>query len=126
MDEVTSRNMKLSNRFKQLVDKNFLQIREIRAYADMLNITPQYLSEVVKSVSGKSPRKLVNEKLSMEAKMLLGSTDKSLSEIAYLLRFNDQAHFSHFIMTQTGYSPTQIRKNFNSYKRSQNLYNFSL
>jgi AraC family transcriptional regulator, transcriptional activator of pobA len=106
----TSRNVKLSNRFKRLVEKNFLQIREVRAYADMLNITPQYLSDVVKNTIGKSPKHLINDMIFLEAKFLLVSTDKTFSEIAYLLQFNDQAHFNHFIRNQSGYSPGAIRK----------------
>jgi len=106
-----SRSVKLSNRFKHLAAKNFLQIREVKRYAEMLNITPQYLSDVVKNTLGISPRKLINEMLTLEAKVLLGSTDKNLSEIAYLLRFDDEAHFSHFIKIQTGYSPSALRKN---------------
>jgi AraC family transcriptional regulator, transcriptional activator of pobA len=109
-DHVTSRGMKLCYQFRHLVEKNFLQIREVKLYAEMLNITPQYLSEVVKIELGKSPRKLINEMLTLESKILLGSTDKTLSEIAYLLRFDDQAHFSHFIKIHTGYSPSVLRK----------------
>jgi len=109
-EPLTSRSVKLCNQFKHLVEKNFLQIREVRLYADMLNITPQYLSSVVKTTMGKSPRKLINDMLTLESKILLGSTDKTVSEIAYMLRFDDQAHFSHFIKIQTGFSPSVLRK----------------
>jgi AraC family transcriptional regulator, transcriptional activator of pobA len=109
-DHITTRSLKLCYQFRHLVEKNFLQIRSVKLYAEMLNITPQYLSDVVKSELGKSPRKLINEMLTHETKILLGSTDKTLTEIAYLLRFDDQAHFSHFIKTQTGHSPSALRK----------------
>jgi len=109
-NQLISRSMKLSNQFRHLVEKNFLQIREVKLYAEMLNITPQYLTDVVKSTLGRSPRKLINEMLTLESKILLSSTDKTLSEIAYMLRFDDQAHFSHFIKIQTGFSPSVLRK----------------
>jgi AraC-like DNA-binding protein len=85
-------------------------IREVKTYAEMLNITPQYLSEIVKTTLGISPRKVINRMLTQESKILLGSTNKTLSEIAYLLRFDDQAHFSHFMKIQTGSTPTEWRK----------------
>jgi AraC-like DNA-binding protein len=107
---LTSRNVRLCNQFRHLVERNFLQIREVKLYAKMLNITPQYLSDVVKSTLGRSPRKLINEMLTRESRILLSATDKTLSEIAYMLRFDDQAHFSHFIKRQTGFTPTVLRK----------------
>lgn len=110
IDLSASRNLKLCNKFKHLVERNFIEIREIKSYADMMNISPRYLSEVVKSVLGKSPRKLINDMLMLESKVLLGSTEKSLSEIAYSLRFEDQAHFSNFIKSQTGFPPSVLRK----------------
>lgn len=105
-----TRNVKLCNRFKHLVEKNFIEVREVQAYAEMMNIAPKHLSEVVKSVIGKSPRKLINDVLTLEAKVLLGSTDLSISEIAHYLRFDDQSHFSNFIKLQTGLSPSELRK----------------
>lgn len=110
LNEKASRKVRLCNHFKHLVERNIPEIREVSTYADMMNITPQYLSDVVKCVLGKSPRKLINDMLTLESKVLLGSTDKSISEIAYLLRFEDQAHFSNFIKIQTGSSPSILRK----------------
>lgn len=109
-NETASRSVKICNQFKHLVERNFLEIREIKKYAQMMNITPQHLSEVVKNVLGKSPRKLINDVLTLESKVLLGTTDKSLSEIAFQLKFEDQSHFSNFIKTQTGLSPSLLRK----------------
>lgn len=105
-----SRREMLSNQFRRLAERNFLQIREVKSYAEMLNITPQHLSEIVKTTLGVSPRKFINRMLTRESKILLSSTDKTLSEIAYLLRFDDQAHFNHFIKVQTGSTPNELRK----------------
>lgn len=46
----------------------------------------------------------------LESKVQLGSTDKSMSEIAFDLHFEDQAHFSHFVKQQTGLSPLALRQ----------------
>lgn len=110
IDESATRSMKITNQFKHLVEKNFIEHREVQYYAAQLHITPKYLSEVVKLNTGKSPRDIINEMLLLEAKVLLGSTDKTITEIAHQLQFQDQSHFSHFIKQQTSFTPLQLRK----------------
>lgn len=110
MKDSAASSLNLANRFKHLVEKNFIQIREVRKYAAMLNITAKYLSEVVKRTMGKSPREIIKDMLLLESKMLLFSTDKNITEIAYMLNFSDQAHFSHFIKQHTGLTPHELQK----------------
>lgn len=108
--ENASRSMKIANQFKHLVEKKFITMREVQQYAAALHITPKHLSEVVKAVTGKSPRSIINDMLLLEAKVLLGSTDKTVTEIAHQLRFEDQSHFHRFIKQHTGCTPVQLRK----------------
>ncbi|WP_316816748.1 helix-turn-helix domain-containing protein [Pedobacter nyackensis] len=108
--ESATSGLNLANRFKHLVEKNFIQIRAVNKYAAMLNVTTKYLSEVVKRIMGKSPRAVIKDMLLLESKMLLASTEKSITEIAYILNFSDQAHFSHFIKQHTGYTPHELQK----------------
>lgn len=110
LQESATRTMKITSQYKHLLQKNFLIWREVKQYAAALNITPKYLSEAVKENTGKTPRELINDVLVLESKVLLGSTDKTISEIAHHLQFEDQSHFSNFIRQQTGMSPTQWRK----------------
>lgn len=105
-----NRAEKLANSFRQLIDKNYLNMREVKDYANMLNISPKHLSEVVKSTFGKSPRKMINDMLLLEAKVQLASTDKTVTEIALDLNFNDQSHFNHFVKKLTGNSPLELRR----------------
>jgi AraC-like DNA-binding protein len=111
MDQQATRSMKIASSFIKLVEERFIELREVSRYAEMLHITARHLSEVVKAQTGKSPKELISGMLLLEAKVLLGSTDLTVSEIAYRLHFKDQAHFSHFIKQQTGGSPLTFRKN---------------
>lgn len=104
------RGEKLANRFRQLVDKNFLKMREVHEYAEKLNISPKHLSDVVKNTFGKTPREMITDMLLLEAKVQLASTDKTVTEIALDLNFTDQSHFNHFIKKQTGNSPLELRQ----------------
>jgi AraC family transcriptional regulator, transcriptional activator of pobA len=108
--ENATRSVKIANQFKHLVEKKFIEMREVKQYAEQLYITPRHLSEVVKTTTGKSPREIINDMLLLEAKVLLGSTDKTITEIAHQLRFEDQSHFHRFIKQHTGSTPLQLRQ----------------
>jgi|SRR5947209_3071385 len=106
----SSRSLQLTNRFKHLAEKNFLEKRSIKDYAEMMNITPKYLSDVVKETVGKPPLTIIQDLVFLEAKVLLRATDRTASQIAYDLRFEDQSHFSRFIKQRTGLTPNVLRK----------------
>ena len=110
LKESATRSMKITNEFKNLVEKNFINVRSVQHYAKLLHITPKHLSEVIKEHTGKSPRDLINDMLLFEAKVFLGSTDKTITEIAQELCFEDQSHFSHFIKKHAGCTPLELRK----------------
>lgn len=108
--ENATRSMRITSQFRHLLEKNFIEWREVKKYAEELHITPKYLAEAVKEHTGKSPRDLINDILILESKVLLGSTDKTITEIAHELRFEDQAHFSRFIRQHMGTTPSAWRK----------------
>lgn len=110
IDQGNTRSMRITNQFKHLLEKNFREWREVKQYAAQLHITPKYLTEAVKKTTGKTPRDLINDILLLESKVLLGSTDKTFTEIAHELQFEDQAHFSRFIRQHTGSPPSALRK----------------
>ena len=107
-----NRREQLASSFKLLVEKNFIENRTVKNYAEMLHISPKHLSEVVSETFGRPPLQIIHDLLLLEAKVQLGSTDKSVSEIAYYLNFDDQPHFTHFIKKRTGLSPQEFRKKF--------------
>jgi AraC family transcriptional activator of pobA len=108
--EQATRPVQLAHRFKHLVEKNFIEKRTVKEYADMMNVSTSHLSDVVSETLGRSPIKLIQDMLLLEAKVLLRSTSLTGSEIAHELQFNDQSHFSHFIKSRTGFSPQELRK----------------
>jgi AraC family transcriptional activator of pobA len=110
VQQAITRPVKITNDFRHLVEKNFLRIRQVGEYAKMLHISPKHLSDVIREQSGKSPRDVINGILFLEAKVQLGSTDKTITQIAHQLRFEDQAHFCHFIRKQAGCTPLELRK----------------
>jgi AraC family transcriptional activator of pobA len=106
----TSRREQLANTFKLLVEKNFIESRTVNDYAGKMNISAKHLSEVVSETLGRSPLQVILDILLLEAKVQLKSTDKSISEIAYSLKFDNPSHFTHFVKKRTGLSPQEFRK----------------
>ncbi len=97
-------------RFFDLLFKNGLEEHEVAFYADKLNISPIYLSRVIKQVTGKTTIKVISDIIMMEAKILLRNKQMNIQEIADNLHFSDQASFSKFFKKNAGVSPVEFRK----------------
>jgi AraC-like DNA-binding protein len=79
----------------------------------MLNVTANYLSQSVKSATGKNALSYINERLLDEAKSLIQYTDLDIAEIAYQLNFSDPANFGKFFKRHTNHTPLEFRKEKN-------------
>ena len=105
-----SRKNEIANQFRKLLVENFKEERNIGFYADRLFVTTKYLSEVLKSVTGKTAGEIIDEIVILEAKILLKNSTNTMSEIADILHFSDQFFFSNFFKKHTGLSPSHYRK----------------
>ncbi len=83
--------------------------RKISEYASMLAITSNHLNDTVKKLTGHSANQMIHNQLAKQASMCLLWSDKSITELSYLLGFDDSAYFSRFYRAQTGKSPTEFR-----------------
>ncbi len=86
--------------------------RSVEFYAGRQSITTRHLSSVIKSVTGRSASEIIALIVMNEAKVLLNSSNKPVSEISSMLGFSDQYSFSHFFKKHVGESPTQYRNQF--------------
>ncbi|MGQ1947471.1 helix-turn-helix domain-containing protein [Geofilum sp. OHC36d9] len=83
--------------------------RKVQYYADKLNITPKYLSVVSQLLSEQGAKKIIDNFIIMEVKLLLKSTNLTMQEITNTFNFPDQAFFTKFFKSQTGFTPKQYR-----------------
>ncbi|HEY4207865.1 MAG TPA: helix-turn-helix transcriptional regulator [Puia sp.] len=81
--------------------------------AEILNISPGYLSSLLKSLTGQSTQQHLHGKLIDLAKEKLSTTNLSVSEIAYELGFEHLQSFSKLFKTKTSLSPLEFRHSFN-------------
>lgn len=107
--ETTTRQTELFHRFVALVHEHCVQEREVTFYADKLCISTRYLSTIVRNVAHSSAKEFIDRSVVLEIKMLLQSTDLSVQEIAYRLRFPDQSYLGRFFKKHMGESPTEYR-----------------
>jgi AraC family transcriptional regulator, transcriptional activator of pobA len=97
-------------KFIQLVNNYYLEKRTIEEYAELLFITPNHLSQMVKAASGKNALTFINERIMTEAKSLIQYTDFDMAQIAWHLNFSDPANFGKFFKRQAGQTPMEFRK----------------
>ncbi|RKR84923.1 helix-turn-helix protein [Mucilaginibacter gracilis] len=81
--------------------------------AGQLNLTPGYLSELLKTLTGQSTQQHIHDKLIEKAKEKLSTTTLSISQIAYQLGFEHSQSFSKLFKTKTEVSPLEFRQSFN-------------
>ena len=88
-------------------------IPTVQYLAERLNITPSYLSDMLRSLTGQNAQQHIHNKLIEKAKEKLSVTSLSVSEIAYELGFEHPQSFSKFFKTKTSLSPLEFRRSFN-------------
>lgn len=92
----------LIKNFRELLDNHFHNWHKVIEYADALNITSDYLNNVLKSNLGKSAKEMIFDRIILESKRLGLHTELTSKEIAYRLGFDDPSHFSKFFKNETG------------------------
>lgn len=99
----------LADRYQHFVNQHFLTRKTVAAYADLLAVSPDYLSQTVKRVTGRAAHVLIAERILLEAKKLLIYSDLNIAEIAAYLGYSEPTHFGRFFRRYTGSSPLAWR-----------------
>lgn len=108
----SSRKLETYMQLMQLIDTNYMHERGVRFYADRMCLSPKYLTQLVKSVSGSTVQQLVFKAITKKAVYLITSTDKSIKEISDYLNFPNASAFGTFFKKQVGVSPINYREQF--------------
>ena len=109
-------NKDIVQRFEHLLNDYFAQeqlidagLPDVKFFAAQLNLSPNYLSDLLNRYTGKTTQEHIHLKLVDTAKSLLWGAGKSISEIAYELGFEYPSHFTKVFKTKTGLTPQQYR-----------------
>ena len=96
-------------KFKKLIDEQFLTLKTVQEYADLLFVSAKHLTQIVKSETGENALHLVHKRLFLEARYLLSSSTLSIKEIAKKLNFDNSSHFSRFFKRYSGTNPSMFK-----------------
>ena len=116
--EEGDRSSEIVRQFKKTMESHFRTLSkgevgyhfQVQDYANAQNLHPNYLSNVIKSKTGKSVNTWIAEKMISEAQALLKNTNLTGKEIAHRLGFSEATHFSSFFKKHTGQTPGSYRK----------------
>ncbi|WPU97034.1 helix-turn-helix transcriptional regulator [Mucilaginibacter sabulilitoris] len=85
----------------------------VQSLAEQLNISPSYLSDMLRALTGQNAQQHIHNWLIEKAKEQLSTTKLSVSEVAYALGFEHPQSFSRLFKARTELSPLEFRKTFN-------------
>jgi len=88
-------------------------IPTVQYLAELVNLSPSYLSDMLRSLTGQNAQQHIHNKMIDKAKELLSTTDLTISEIAYQVGFEHPQSFSKLFKTKTKLSPVDFRHSFN-------------
>lgn len=108
---VSTQNASLMSRFLDMLEnRDYRHNREVTYYADVLCVTPKYLSEVSKKVSGYPANYWINRYTALDIARLLRDKSLTFVQISDMFRFSSPAYFSRYVQRTLGLNPTQYRE----------------
>ncbi|MGK7393285.1 MAG: helix-turn-helix domain-containing protein [Candidatus Cyclobacteriaceae bacterium M3_2C_046] len=120
LDERQDQEKFIVQQLKKFIENRFRTLHSPKEYADLLHISPNALSKIVKAAYNKTTSALIAERIIIEAKRELYLTNKSVEEIAAMLGYDDSFYFSRFFKKHTNISPSLYRKTV-GYNRAAKL-----
>ncbi|MCE7054260.1 helix-turn-helix transcriptional regulator [Algoriphagus sp. AGSA1] len=113
-------NSQILDRLEEILNAHFnnislpdRQLPSVQFVAESLNLSPNYLNGVLKTLTGQSTQQHIHERLIEKAKEILSTTNLSVGEIAYELGFEYPQSFSKLFKLKTNQTPLEFRSTFN-------------
>jgi AraC-like DNA-binding protein len=113
-------NHDLLTRMEQLLNDYFEKEEPLRKgvptveyFADQLNLSPRYLSDMLRSLTAQNAQKHIHDKLIEKAKEFLTASNLSVAEVAYQLGFEHPQSFNKLFKKKTNLTPVEFKQSFN-------------
>ncbi|MBN8822650.1 MULTISPECIES: AraC family transcriptional regulator [unclassified Spirosoma] len=118
--ETESHQTSVSSKVKMLLQRHYNDLSKpvanlpsVSSIARELHLSPNYLTDLVRTETGKSTIQLIHDYILEQAEILLLQTNLNVSDIAYQLGFENVPYFSKLFKKNKGFSPTEIRNQGN-------------
>lgn len=95
-----------------LIEKHYLDHKNVEDYASMMALSVKQMYTLCQRALGKSPKKIIQERLLLEAKRLLVHTNQSVGQVADRLNFLDHSYFNRFFRNAIGETPENFRSRY--------------
>ena len=105
-----SRADEIFAQFIKMVEANCKEERRVAWYAEQLGITPKYLSETVKHVSKRTPNEWIDNYVTLEIRVQLKTSTKTIKDIAKEMKFPNQSFLGKYFKEHVGMSPSDYRR----------------
>ena len=103
---------RLANEFMRLVEQSDGRIRKVDDFANQLNITPKYLSTLLKETMNRRPSEMIHFYTLKAIEHRLRYTDMTMQEIANDLNFANASFFGKYFKEHAGMTPLDFRKKY--------------
>jgi len=108
-DNLNTGSTIIINDLSHLIDSSFLKEHNIKFYAAALNISEKQLNDLCNRFFNRSLKKILKDRLMLEARKLLISSEMSISEISYKLNYDDNSYFNKVFRNEIGLTPKKFR-----------------
>jgi len=105
-------SIEIIKKFNDLLENNFLQEHTVKFYAEKLTVHPNYLNSLIKKQTGLTAKEAIQNRLLLEVKYLLHSTNLSIKEISNQVGFKDPNYFISFFTRFENMPPGNYRSSF--------------
>ena len=110
VDNIPLQSATIMSRFLNMLENGtYREHREVNWYADKLCVTPKYLSEVSRKISGYAANYWINRYTVLDISRLLRDKSLTFVRISDLFGFSSPAYFSRYVQQHLGVSPTEYR-----------------
>ncbi|WP_435132679.1 helix-turn-helix domain-containing protein [Formosa sp. A9] len=105
-------NLEFALIFKDLLENNFIQNKNVGFYANKMNISTKRLNQMTSKIFGKSPKNIIDDRVLLECKRLLAHTNDSVKEVSYSLGFEEPTNFIKYFKKHTGETPNSFSEKY--------------
>ena len=102
-------HLTIFNQFKSSVENFYTQTRNVKDYAEKLQISPKHLNNIVRQITHNSAKSFIDHYVILEAKRAILLNNYSIKEVAFSLGFDELTNFTKFFKKHTAVSPKEFK-----------------